>query len=154
MFTKDEMKNLKTDFWNGFKKTMQNVKSANGRKMNWLNYPTDVKDIYLRCEADQHGARLCFDFQMKDAGIRQLFWEQMVELKKVLELETGTDAMWIENTSSFSVPQFNRIVWENPSLNFYNQANHPQIYAFLKERLIAFDKFYQEFKDILINLAL
>ena len=105
-------------------------------------------------DADAKGARLTFDIQGKDAGVRQILWEQLYELKIVLESEMGTDGVWIENASTPVVPVFNRIIWERTDLNFYKPEDHPEIINFLADRLIHFDAFYQEFKDILINLAM
>lgn len=154
MYSKEELKQLKTDFWNQFKVHMQKTRSSNGRRMNWLAYPSEVKDIYIRVDADAKGARLTFDIQGKDAGVRQILWEQLYELKTVLESEMGTDGVWIENASTPVVPVFNRIIWERTDLNFYKPEDHPEIINFLADRLIHFDAFYQEFKDILINLAM
>lgn len=154
MYSKDEKKQLKIDFWNQFKVHMQKTRSSNGRRMNWLAYPSEVKDLYIRADADENGARLTFDIQAKDAGVRQILWEQLYELKNVLEQEMGTDGIWIENASSDVVPVFNRIVWERTDLNFYNLQDHPEIINFLADRFIHFDAFYQDFKDILINLAM
>lgn len=153
MFSKEQLKQLKTDFWQRFKTKMQNTRSSNGRKMNWLAYPSEVRDIYIRVDADAKGARLTFDIQGKDDGVRAIIWEQLGELKVVLEQEMGNSGVWIENASSMHVAQFNRIQWERTDLSFYRVEDHEEIMNFLSERLIAFDRFYQEFKDILINLA-
>ncbi len=93
MYSKEELKQIRTDFWNQFKVRMQKVRSSNGRRMNWLSYPSEVKDIYIRVDADGKGARLTFDIQGKDAGVRQILWEQLYELKAVLEAEMGTDGI-------------------------------------------------------------
>ncbi|AEA45437.1 DUF4268 domain-containing protein [Fluviicola taffensis] len=153
MYSKEEAKQLKADFWNQFKVHMQKVRSSNGRRMNWLAYPTEVKDIYVRVDVDGKGARFTFDIQGKDEGVRAILWEQLTELKIVLEEEMGTEGVWIENASTSVVSDFNRIIWERRDLNFYRKEDHPEIINFLSERLIHFDAFYQEFKDILINLA-
>lgn len=154
MYSKDELKQLKTDFWNSFKTSMQKTRSASGRRINWISYPSEVKDIYIRLDTDQKGARLCFDIQGKDEGVRAIIWEQLMELKVVMEQEMGPDGVWLEQLSSPYVPEFNRIMWERTDLNFYKQEDHEEIQRFLKDRLIHFDAFYQEFKDILINLAM
>lgn len=153
MFSKEELKQLKTAFWDEFKTRMQAVRSSNGRRMNWLAYPSEVKDIYIRVDADGKGARLTFDIQGKDEGIRAILWEQLGELKAVLEHEMGNSGVWIEDASTLHVAQFNRIIWERSDLNFFREEDREEIMDFLADRLICFDRFYQEFKDILINLA-
>ncbi len=152
MFSKEETREQNVQFWNGFQKFMSKQRSVNGRKMNWLNYPSDVKNIYVRLEVDNKGARLCFDIQPKDDSIRSILWEQMTELKQVLEDTTVLAPEWIENYL-YMGKYISRIVWKNESLNFYNSDDRDAIYDYLKERLIKFDLFYQEYKEILISLA-
>lgn len=153
MFKKEELKAMKTAFWADFRSHMSQHRSANGRRMNWLSYPSEIDFIYIRVDADGKGARFSFDIQAKDAGVRAIIWEQMYELKAVLESEMGTDGQWIEDCSSQYVPQFNRILWERTDLNFFHPEDKQEIFSFLEDRLVRFDAFYQEFKDILTNLA-
>jgi hypothetical protein len=153
MLSKEERKELNSQFWEGFRKEMRKYKSSNGRAINWINYPSDVKDVYIRLEADNKGARLCMDIQPKDDGIRAILWEQMTELKRVLEDETGEATEWNEFHATINNRNVSRIYWEDSSFNFYNQNDHEAIRSFLKTKLMQFDSFYQEFKEILISLA-
>ena len=98
MISKEERKELNISFWDGFRKEMRNYKSSNGRGINWINYPSDVKDIYIRLEVEAKTARLCFDIQPKDDMIRSILWEQMTELKVVMEGEIGPATAWSEES--------------------------------------------------------
>ena len=144
---------MNSEFWERFRKYMNKVRSSNGRKMNWLNYPSDVKNIFIRLQADGKGARLCFDIQPKDDSIRAIIWEQMTELKKVMEGSMSHETIWIEHLNSSEGRVFSRIMWEQNGLNFFDENDHQAIFEFLKNRLIEFDEFYQEFKEILISLT-
>lgn len=152
MLSKEELKEKNTQFWERFRKEIKDQRSSNGRQMNWINYPTDVKDIYIRMEVDAKGARLCLDIQPKDDGIRSIIWEQMIELKKVLTDTMEAEANWNEASHTWNGRLISRIMWENPDVNYYKEEDVPLVIAFLKDKLIHFDKFYQEYKEILINL--
>lgn len=152
MLSKEELKEKNQLFWSDFRKYMSKVKSSNGRKMNWVSYPSDVKNIYVRLMVDSKGARLCLDIQPKDEGIREIVWEQMTELKKVMEATMQHETIWIERISAENGRFFSRIMWEQKGLNYYHDEDKAKIFEFLKNRLIEFDEFYQEFKEILINL--
>lgn len=153
MLSKEERKERNTAFWAEFKKVMRPFKSSNGRRMNWIGYPSDVKNIYIRMEVDNLSARLCFDIQAKDEGVRAILYEQMTELKKVLESSMKTETHWIKDFQTKEGITISRVFWESEPLNFYKDEDWPKIMAFLKDRLIEFDEFYQEFKDILVALA-
>lgn len=153
MLSKEARKERNTQFWENFKKKMRSVKSSNGKAISWVGYPTDVKDVYLRMETDGNGARLCFDIQPKDDGIRSILWEQMTEMKVVMNSEMEIEAIWNEFSHEVNGRSISRIYWENQEVNFYKDEDLPKIESFFKDTLIRFDRFYQEYKEILINLA-
>ena len=62
MLTKEELKLYKTTFWEEFKQYMSKHRSASGRKMNWLQYRTDIKYIFLRLQTDKSTVRLVLSF--------------------------------------------------------------------------------------------
>ena len=152
MLSKEALKNLNTEFWFGFKKRMQKHKSCSGKKTNWLNYKTNLSHIFVRMETDKHEIRFCFDFQLKDNEIREIVWEQMYELKTVLESEMGEEAVWYENYPSDHVHYLNRIFWQKEGLNYLNQEDTEEIYAYFEHKLLCFDSFYDTYQEILINL--
>lgn len=152
MLSKQEQKDKNKEFWSGFKEYMRKTPSANGKRMNWLNYPTDLKDVYLRLYASNKGCALNFDIQCKDLAIREIVWEQLTELKVVLEKEMQFETVWNERYFMDDGLEIGRISWTNEKLNYFNTTDIPLIYAFLKARITEFDRFYQEYKDILINL--
>jgi hypothetical protein len=152
MLSKEERKERNQNFWNAFRKEMRSFQSSNGKGIDWINYPTKVKDVYIRMEADEHSALFCMDIQPKDDGIRALIYEQMTELKRLLEEEMGP-ANWNEFDRVFVGRTVSRISWTLEDVNFYADADLPKIKAFYKESLLHFDSFYQEYKDILLALV-
>ncbi len=153
MLSKEAQKEKNIHFWDEFRKKMNKETSVTGRQINWINYPTDVKDIYIRMEVNSKGAALCFDIQPKSDDIRQILWEQMTELKTIMETEMGIKADWNEESHYWNDRLISRIKWEDKTLNYFNDEDIPKIIEFLKDKLIRFDKFYQEYKDIIVNLA-
>lgn len=153
MLTKEERKERNEMFWNALKKEMRSIHSSNGRAINWINYPSDVKDVYIRLEADNKGARLCIDIQPKDDGIRSILWEQLGELKKVMESIVGETDGWEEFHHYMGDRAVSRIYWEKAGINFYKDEDFEAFKSFFREKLILFDEFYQEFKEILVLLA-
>jgi hypothetical protein len=153
MLSKEELANYNTLFWSDFKDIMSDCKSANGKKINWLSYPTHIKNFYLRLFANKTSASLCFDIQYKDESVRSVFWEQMLELKKVLTDSMKSDGIWFEHCKSDTVDDFCRIEWRIENVNYFNYEDKKLIYDFLKIKLLSFDEFYQNFKEILVFLA-
>jgi hypothetical protein len=153
MLSREEQKQVNTLFWNTFRNFIKKHKSSNGHRINWLNYPSDVKDIYIRLQADTNGARLCLDLQSKDAGVQAILWEQLCELKNVMEKRMNMEGEWISDLNMPDGRTISRIVWSCSGLNYLKSEDHIQIFEHLKNTLVSFDLFYQEFKEILITLT-
>lgn len=152
MLSKTEQKEKNSIFWGGVKTKMKKYMSVTGRRINWLNYPTEAKELYLRLHADGKTCSVNFDIQTRNNGVREVIWEQMGELKAVLLAEMKDEGSWIENYTMPDGRTISRITWERTDLNYFKEEDIPLIYDFLKEKIIAFDRFYQEYKDILLHL--
>ena len=132
---------------------MREHKSSNGRGINWLNYPSDVKSIFIRLEVDKKMVALNFDVQFRDPEILDLVWEQLLEMRKIMEATMGVEGNWLQDLYLPNGQQFYRIQWKSEQWNFYDLSTHEEIYTFLESTLLKFDEFYQEFKEIVINLV-
>lgn len=153
MLTKEESTAYNKEFWTQLHTRMRGIKSSNGRSIGWLNYPTDVKNTYLRLRVDKNCAELSYEIQFKDQGIRAIFWEQLEELRKVLENEIGAGGIWEFEAYNEEQRSISKIYWRLEKVNLYKKEDHPTIYDFFEKHLVCFDIFYQEFKEILIHLV-
>jgi hypothetical protein len=153
MLPKEERKAWNEAFWAGFKTHMRACMSSSGRRINWINYPTQVKNTYLRMICDGRAISICYDIQFKDSGIQAIFWEQLTELKVVLESNMSIQTHWDPQFVNHEGQTIGRISWHLEGSNYYNQEDWTVIYAFFKKHLKEFDVFYQEFNEILITLV-
>tara|TARA_B100000674_G_scaffold451354_1_gene422044 strand:- start:176 stop:640 length:465 start_codon:yes stop_codon:yes gene_type:complete len=152
MFSKEEKSALNHSFWNEFKNSMKKSSSQLQRRVNWVQYPTHLRHTYLRLIFDQEKAAVCYDIQFKDEEIRVLFWEQLIELRTLIENNMGVSTIWIQNFETNEGVVISRLKWQDCSLNLHQKRDWKKACIFFKERLLEFDAFYQEYKEILINL--
>lgn len=153
MLSKEERKARNLAFWSAFKEVMRKKMSSNGRRVNWATYPTEIKDTYLRLNVDSQKATVSYDIQFKDSGVRAIFWEQLGELRKVMEQHVTRPAEWREEVTQTDGNTISQIVWTLENVSFYRDEDWAEIHHFFRSVLIEFDAFYQEFKDILIALV-
>lgn len=152
VFTKEEKKAIHAEYWGRFKDYVSSKRSSEGRRINWLNYPTRLKEIYIRLDVNQERARFSIDIQTKDEGIRSIIWEQFEELKKVLETEMEIPGNWTETSFNTAGQEISSIYWELEGVDIYNPDDEQKVFQFFKQHLSRFDRFYNVYKDILIEL--
>ena len=88
MYSRQEASQLRKEFWTAFGQYMQPILSAEGEKVNWINYKTGEKHIYFRMQVDNKKAFIGIELSHPDAGVQQLYFEQFLELKRFLISET------------------------------------------------------------------
>ena len=93
MFSKEEKSALNHSFWNEIKNRMKKSSSQLQRRVNWVQYPNHLKHTYLRLVFDKEKAAVCYDIQFKDEEIRVLFWEQLIELKTLINDTMGVSTI-------------------------------------------------------------
>ncbi len=153
MFSKDELRNRKALFWNEFRAIMTLERSASGRKVNWINYNSGIKFLFIRLDATSKKATFSIDIQPKDDGIREIVYEQFTELKRVLENEFLEPAKWQQQHVLPNQQEISRIYWELDNVNMFKQEDKQKIFDFFRINLLSFDRFYSEYNEILISLA-
>jgi hypothetical protein len=153
VLSKEERKAYNTEFWWNIKKQFNRIPNAEGKFIQWLNYPTKVKDIFVRLKVDNKRAVISIDIQSTDEGIRDLILEQFEELRKVFEAEVTLPAIWDKAATNDAGKPIYQIRWELEGVSLYNPENEEQIMSFFKEVLVGFDSFYTEFGEIIKNLV-
>jgi len=144
MYSKDEVSQLKQEFWTAFGQYMSPVLSAEGLRVNWVNYKTGLKHIYFRMEADKRSATIAIELAHPDAGIQELFFEQFKELKNILNAAVGEPWEWQLHTTDDYGKTTSRIFKQIDGVSIFNKADWPALISFFKPRIIALDEFWSD----------
>ncbi len=145
MFTREASSRTRHEFWTTFGKYMRPVSSAEGLKINWVNYHTGVKDVYFRMDALQKSAAIYISIEHEDASIRELFFEQFTELKNVLHAALEETWDW-QPQISVDGRTGSRIYKSLPDVSILNREHWPALISFFKPRIIALDAFWENAK--------
>jgi len=144
MYSKAEATQLRQAFWTTLGQYMAPVPSAEGEARNWINYKTGVKHLYFRMHADNRQASIGIELTHPDAGIRELFWEQFLELKTYLHDTLGETWTWEADATDTNGLPLSRIYTELTPANIFNKEAWPTLISFFKPRLIALDAFWSD----------
>ena len=146
MFKRDEASRIREEFWTSFGRYMNPIPSAEGMKINWINYRTAIKDIYFRMDVNQKHAIICIAIEHTDPGIRELYFEQFLELKELLHTALEEEWEWQLHANVAEDKIVSRIYKEMSGVSVFNKDQWPDLISFFKPRIIALDGFWENAK--------
>ena len=151
MFTKAEKKQFNTDFWNAFGLYMKKYNAKFGR-IRWVNYRSNVKDIFFRLDISPKKASFSIDIQHRDEGIRNLFYDQFLELKGIIKDQIGEDLIWhTEGVNRFNHPSCS-IFCELENVSVYKKEEWTKVFSFFEKKMVGLHTFWEEFQEVFKNL--
>jgi len=142
MYSKDEASQLKQSFWTTFGQYIAPQLSADGLKVNWVNYKTGIKHLYFKMEAGKRSASIAIEITHADAGIQELFFDQFKELKNLLHSSLSEDWEWQLHSTDENGKTVSRIVKRIDGVSIFNKGDWPALISFFKPRIIALDQFW------------
>ena len=146
MYSKDEVSQLKQAFWTTFGQYISPQLSAEGLRVNWVNYKTGIKHLYFRMEAGKKSASIAIEITHHDAGIQELFFEQFKELKNILASVLNENWDWQLHTTDENGKTVSRIFKQIKGVSIFNKNDWPTLISFFKPRIIALDEFWSDAK--------
>ena len=146
MFSREESSRIRQEFWTAFGRYMRPVPSADGNKINWVNYHTGIKDVYFRMEAGSRSAVVSISIEHNDPGIRELYFEQFLEFRDLLHGMLEEEWEWQLHASAGSGRQRSMICKELQHASIFNRDDWPELISFFKPRIITLDAFWSDAK--------
>ncbi|MDF2434285.1 MAG: hypothetical protein JWP44_3916 [Mucilaginibacter sp.] len=146
MYTKDEATQLKQKFWTTFGQYITPQLSAEGLKVNWVNYKTGLKHVYFKMDAGKRWATIAIEITHPDIGIQELFFEQFKEFKNILHATLDEEWTWELHAHDEYGKTISRIFKQLNDVTIFNKNDWPALISFFKPRIIALDEFWNDVK--------
>ena len=140
MFSKEESKRLRQDFWIAFGKSYP-------RK--WTLYNTQVKGLALKFHFDLSRAMVSIDIETSDLEQRIQLWEKLLSLKSIIINEYLLEAQFEDSFLLENLKEISRISILKEGVSIHNKNTWQETMQFLNEKMGIFENFYSEYKDIL-----
>jgi len=146
MYSKDEASQLKQQFWTAFGQYISPHSSAEGLRVNWVNYKTGIKHVYFKMQADKRSASIAIEIAHADPGIQELFFEQFKEYKNILNGALGETWEWQLHATDEYGKTASRIYKQIDGVSIFDKNDWPVLISFFKPRIIALDEFWNDVK--------
>lgn len=140
MFSKEESRLIRQEFWTSFGKSFP-------RK--WLLYNTKIKGLSFKFHFDTKKALVALDLE-DDLDNRINCWEKLVALKSILLEEYLPNAIFEEEYYLENGKEISRIyVPLEQKVSIHNKNTWQQTMEFFNENMLLFEAFFDEYKDII-----
>ena len=140
MFSKEESRKLREDFWISFGKSFP-------RK--WLLYNTKIKGLSFKFYFDNKKALVALDLE-DDLENRINCWEKLEALKGILLSEYLPDALYEEEYYLDNGKEISRIyIPLEQKVSIHNKNTWQAVMEFFNIKMSLFEAFFEEYRDII-----
>jgi hypothetical protein len=140
MFSKEESKQLRQDFWTFFGKRYH-------RK--WTLYDTKIKDVNLKFSMEKPRALVSIDIEHEDEILRHYYFDKLLSLKTLMQEEISADLVFDKNYILESGKEICRVyVYKEPA-KITKKTDWPDIYEFFHENMDKLETFFWEYSDFI-----
>lgn len=146
MYSRQQASKLKQEFWTAFGQYMSPVLSAEGEKINWVNYKTGEKNINFRMDADNKRAVISIELSHTDPEIQQIYYHHFESLKSVFQSFLKDEWNWHLHVLNDYGKVISKIFFEMTDVNVFNKEDWPQLVSFFKSCIVALDEFWSNVK--------
>jgi hypothetical protein len=140
MFSKEESRRLKKEFWTSFGKSFP-------RK--WILYQTGIKDFSFKFYFDKKSAHISLDIE-GDLDHRVLYFGKMQGLETILKTEYLPEAKFEDMYMLDNGKEISRIyITLNEKVSIHNKNTWRVTMEFFNEKMHLFELFFLEYKDVI-----
>ena len=140
MFSKEESREIRQEFWISFGKSFP-------RK--WILYNTKIKGVSFKFHFDTKKALVALDIE-DNLENRINYWEKLLHLKTILTEEFLPDAIFEETYFLENGKEISRIyIPLEEKVSIHNKNSWQKVMVFFNEKMSLFEAFFLDYRDII-----
>ena len=148
MFSKDEGKEIKAEFWNKLGNKTRKIKGQRGRVKVWVGDKTGVKGVDLRFEVGRKKIVVALEINHKQEDKRLFLYEKLEATKTIFEDIYGEPLTWDYSYEK----EYGEIVcriYSEMDGDYFISEQWPGIFSFMIDRMVKMEKAFAEVQDFL-----
>ncbi len=149
MYSRDEAKQLRKNFWITFSKRCEIIPELMHRKKNWMLYDTGISGIDLKFEIDRSEALVMIEINHKNEDRRLEAFSLLQQYKGIIEQNFEKSFEWELCYRRESGENVSRIFTKKIGLDIHNKEQWADAYNFFISNMIELEKNFMEIRDIL-----
>lgn len=152
MYSREEIKQLHKDFWNGFDEFCAQLPRFKYRRKPWILYNTKIKGVELKFDATREGAYVIFELNHHNTAKRFAMMDLMKKYKVVFD-EYFDNAIWEDSFIKPCGTDVCRIYRRNPDLNIHKKEHWKDFYVYLSKNMSMLEKSFDQLRELLEIIA-
>ena len=142
MFSKEESRILRQEFWTSFGKSFP-------RK--WILYDTKIKGFSFKFHFDTKKALVALDLE-DDLENRIIYWEKLQSLQSIIKDEYLPEAIFEEEFFLDNGKEISRVyIPLEKKVSIHNKNTWQDVMVFFNDTMSEFEAFFETYRDILTD---
>ena len=149
MYSREELKSLKKEFWEGFGSYCEVQPYLSGRKKIWMLYDTKVRGVELKFDVDRKSASVILEINLRQENARLDMYEKLTWYKDQLEKGLEEKPIWDVCYTRESGEEVARIYIREEGHDFHRRSDWGEIFRFMATRMYLLEKNFRKIADYL-----
>ena len=149
MYSKDELKNLKLEFWESFAAFCEVQPYLRGRKKIWTLYDTKVKGVELKFDATREGAFVILEVNHRGEEARLEMFERLTWYKDTLETDFPEGLTWDICFVRDTGKQVARIYTSKSGIDFHRRQDWGEFFSFMASQIYLLERNFMSIAEYL-----
>lgn len=149
MYTMDEKKNIRKDFWNRFKTYSNKRKLKLNKPGKWIMEATGIKQLKLKFHFDEKLAYTGIIIDTRNLDKRIELFDKLEKLKGELERKVPFQLHWELESNITEKKTISRVIAKKENVNIYNHEHWKEVMSFLFDAMDPMEDIFREYYDFL-----
>lgn len=149
MYSREELKQLKHEFWEGFGQFCAIHPELKNRKNKFMLYNTKIKGVELKFDANREGAFVILEINHRSETERLAKYEQIEQYRVILEEEFPEGLIWDFSYHLGGRKEVCRIYTHKSGIDLHRRLDWMEFYKFMAEEMIKLERAFINIKDLL-----
>ena len=147
MYSKEELKQLKKDFWEGFGVYCSMIPKLKRRKSKFMLYNTKMKGVEMKFDATREGAFVILEINLHDPKKRLEKFEQFEQHKSILEKQFSEGLIWDFAYIRECGTEVCRIYTKKTGIDLHRRIQWMEFYQFMSTEMLKLEKGFMVVKE-------
>ena len=148
MFSKEESKRIKKEFWTRFGHFSQRKRIALGLDKRWISHYTDINELSLKFDFERKRALVGIEISGNRCNVEK-YYDRLLSLKTILNKSFQDNPEWDSEYELQEGKVVIKIYHLLENVNIHDKKSWPKVFNFYFDYMILYELFYSEYKDFI-----